>query len=377
VTMPADAGPDTLAFHQRSLVIDALGHAGPRTYSFEMLKRLDELIRQDMPYSRILDELDRIFERSLFGEDCSDYWQAWRDSGVDVTSVTLRSPDARSSYQSAIGGIARWTRRFDVFRDRLVKVTCADDAERAHRDRALGVILNFQNTTQFGADLSLLDQFYDFGVRVMQLTYNDRNLVGDGCTERTPSGLSRYGLDVVRRMNELGILIDVSHCSQPTALDAVSASRRPIAITHGFAKAVHEHDRGQSDAVIRAVGELGFVGVCVVPFFITNESRPTLDHFIRHVDHIVDLVGPDHVGIGTDWNGAHHPLLVSRSNAEQLTRGFRPEHRIDHGLTPQGFGSWTDWPNLTAALLEHGFSEQHVQGIIGLNFLRVFRAAVG
>jgi membrane dipeptidase len=240
------------------------------------------------------------------------------------------------------------------------------------------VIVNFQNTTHFGADLSKLEEFHDLGVRIIQLTYNAQNLVGRGCTERNPGGLSNFGIEVVRRMNELGILVDVSHCAEPTSLDAVDASDRPIAITHGFAKALNEHDRGASDELIRAIGgNGGYVGIVLVPFFLTTDPVATLEHFVRHVDHVAGLIGAGHVGIGTDWAPPVPPRLQQMLTTEVERIGFRPEHRVDWSATIEGLDAWEDWPNITRALLTHGYSDDEVRGLLGANFLRLFRDVVG
>jgi membrane dipeptidase len=192
--------------------------------------------------------------------------------------------------------------------------------------------MNLQNTTYIDDELDKLELFYELGIRIIQLTYNQRSLVGDGCTERNPSGLSYFGLQVVRHMNDIGVLIDVSHCSEPTTLDAIEVSQKPVAVTHSFCKSVFDHDRGKSDEVIRALGETGgYFGVLLVPFFLTNEVDANLKHFMSHLDRVVNLVGPEHVGIGTDWGKEIPPRLVDVLNKEMYRFGFREEHRADYG----------------------------------------------
>ena len=187
------------------------------------------------------------------------------------------------------------------------------------------------------------------GVRIIQLTYNSRNLLGDGCTERVQTGLSQFGVDAVRRMNEVGVVVDTGHCSDPTTLDAVEASERPVMVTHAFCRSVSDHDRGKSDDVIRTVGESGgYFGVVTVPFFITDDPNPRLDHWLAHVDRAVELAGVDHVGLGSDFDGVS-------------------------GQLPQGVSSAADLPNITAALLERGYTADQVHKILGGNLLRAFR----
>ncbi len=320
---------DPVAIHRSSLVVDTMGPPGPSVFTPDMLARLDGLAAAGAAPAAALDEMELAADEALLLGELNGFWEGWDASGVDVSSVTIGAfGEVPFSRDNALRDLARWTRKFDMLAG-YVKVTTADDMREAQTSGRRGIILNFQNTTHFGEDLDELARFHDLGVRIMQLTYNARNLVGDGCTERNPSGLSHLGLDVVAAMNDIGILIDVSHCSHRTAMDAAVASREPIAITHGFAEALNRHDRGAADDLIRAVGEEGYVGIVCVPFFLTADPDVTLDHFLRHVDHVANLVGIDHVGIGTDWAPPVPPRLQAMLTAEVERIGFRPEHRVD------------------------------------------------
>jgi membrane dipeptidase len=368
---------DPAALHRDALVIDTMAAPGPSIHTADMLARLDELVATGAPEAIAIDEMEAMADSALLRDELSGFWEGWDRSGVDVGSVTIGAFGPQNfSYENAIRDVARWTRKFDAL-DRFVKVTTAADAERAHASSRVGIVLNFQNTTHFGTDLSKLEQFYELGVRIIQLTYNTRNFVGDGCTERNPSGLSLFGLDVVKRMNALGILVDVSHCSEPTQLDAARASEQPIAITHGFAKAVYEHDRGASDDVLKAIGSDGYVGIVAVPFFLTSEPQAKLEHLVRHLDYIAGLVGADHVGIGTDWAPPVPKQLQKLLTAGVEQIGFRKEHRVDWGATIAELQDYADWPNITRALVDAGYSDDEIRGFLGANFLRLFRDVVG
>jgi membrane dipeptidase len=375
--LPADA----TQLHHASIVIDSMvdiGEPGPRVYTPSMLARLDELADAGTPPEHAIDAIAVMADEALLRGELAGYWEGWDASGVDAVMVTVGElgEDGPFTYENAIRDLARWSEKFEAT-DRFVNVAHAADAERAHAEHKTGIILNFQNTEHLGADLDALEEFYDLGIRSIQLTYNSHNLVGDGCMVRDPSGLSGFGVQVVNTMNELGILVDVSHCSHPTAFDALEASDKPIAITHGFAKALNGHDRGSSDDLIRAVGERGYIGVVLVPFFLTKDPVATLDHFLRHVDHIVGLAGADHVGIATDWTPPMPPRLQAMLTATMQSLGFRPEHRVDWGSSVEGFSRWEEWPNITGALLAHGYSDDEVRGIIGGNFVRIFREVAG
>lgn len=363
--------------HAEALVVDTMAAPGPYIHTPSMLQRLGELVAAGVDAPVALEQMEGMADELLLRGELRGYWEGWAASGVDVGSYTIGSFGREQfSYENAVRDCARWTRKFDAL-DQFVKVTTAADMQRAHDERRVGIVLNFQNTTQFGADLGKIEEFYGLGVRIVQLTYNTRNLVGDGCAERNPSGLSNFGLEVVGRMNDMGVLIDVSHCSEPTQLDAVRTSRVPIAISHGFAKSVHPHDRGASDDVIKAVGAEGYVGIVAVPFFLTSEPQATLTHFVRHLDHVAGLIGADHVGIGTDWAApVPHELQILLTEGTRRI-GFRDEHRIDWGATIAELPAYDDWPNITRALVDAGYSDDEIRGFLGANFFRLFRDVVG
>ncbi|MFN2590793.1 MAG: dipeptidase, partial [Actinomycetota bacterium] len=273
-----DANHRAETLHRATLVVDTCSQFGPSAYTPAMLGRLDDLVASRAPSWRIIVELESMRHRALVAGELPGFWEGWADAGVDVVSFTIGAfgPEL-FTYDNAIRDLSDWTETFDALGARLVKVLTAADAERAHAEGKRGVILAFQNATHIGDDLDRLDLFHRFGVRIVQLTYNSRNLLGDGCTERVQAGLSAFGVEAVGRMNELGILVDVSHCSDATSLDAIETSARPPAITHAFCASVNKHDRGKGDEVIRAIGEAGgYFGVCVVPFFIAVDPDPTL-----------------------------------------------------------------------------------------------------
>jgi membrane dipeptidase len=365
--------------HRESLVVDTMSPFGPDVYTKEMLARLDELADAGAPLWRVEGEMADMAHRARLGDELPGFWEGWDEAGVDIASVTIGAfGEQPFTYDNAIRDLGMFHEAFDRLGDRVLKVGTASDIERAPDEGKRGVILGFQNATHFGDDLAKLELFHRLGVRVVQLTYNSRNLLGDGCTERNPSGLSTFGVEVVRRMNELGILVDVSHCSDATSLDAIEVSERPVAATHATARSVFTHDRGKGDEVIRAIGERGgYFGVAIVPFFLTDSDEVTLDDWLRHVARVVELAGAEHVGIGTDWGQELPSRLNEKLNEEMRRFGFRAEHRVDWTATVDGYRTWREWPNLTAALVSAGYSDDEIRGFLGGNFRRVFAEAVG
>ncbi len=363
-------------FHRESLVIDTCGPHGPLIFTDNMLARVDEMTAAGTYTGLVIGEIEKMTRDAIAADALRGFWEGLEASGVDVSVVTIGAFGPRPfSFEGAVADLSSYQKLFEST-DRIRKVTSAGDARSVKDDGAFGIILDFQNSTHFGDDLDKLDLFYEFGLRVIQLTYNTRNLVADGCTERNPGGLSKFGVSVIRRMNELGILIDTSHSSERTTLDAIEVSERPTAVTHSFAKSLHDHDRGKGDDVIRATGEAGgYFGVVCVPFFLTAEPEATLDHFIAHFEKVVELAGPEHVGIGTDWGQVFPKTLVDLLHEEVRRFGFGPEHRVDFNAQLKGFETWERWPAITAALARRGYSDDEMSGFLGQNFLRVFEQA--
>ncbi|MGH2756828.1 MAG: membrane dipeptidase, partial [Actinomycetota bacterium] len=176
--------------HGESLVVDTLGPDGPAIYPPDLLARVNGMVAAGDGPSVIVRAIQTYTQRSLWDDGLPGFWDGWAESGVDVSSVTMGGfGENPFTFENAIHDLARWSHTFDVV-PRFAKVVTADDARDAKADGRRGVILNFQNTTHFGDDLDKIELFYDFGIRIIQLTYNQRNLVGDGCTERNPAGLS-------------------------------------------------------------------------------------------------------------------------------------------------------------------------------------------
>jgi len=317
------------------------------------------------------------------------YLDLWNKSGVTIASSTYSGPGPVSSaFEDAVRAISQAYAYLSALDGELFLVRRAEDIERIYKMDKHGIILDFQNTLAFGEDLDRIDTFFNLGLRMVQLTYNLQNLVGSGCTEPHGGGLTIFGREVVRHLNEAGILIDVSHCNEQTAFDALKASTDPIIISHGSSKAVCYHDRSRSDELAKAVADRGgYFGVNIIPGFISASTEVTLDDFAQHVEHLVDLIGIDHVGIGTDKAGpgpGTESLIEYPENMPNQQPGTfeysgfrREEHRLTSNYHLKGYDNFGDWPNLTVRLAKRGFNEEELRKILGLNFLRIFREVVG
>ena len=206
--------------------------------------------------------------------------------------------------------------------DVLCRIRKPADIAEAKKTGRTGVIYGFQDGVAFETDLGRLDELYRLGLRIVQPTYNRRNLLGDGCLEPANAGLSKAGFEAVERMNDLGILVDLSHCGRRTAADAIRHSKKPVAFTHTGSAAQNDHPRNRTDEELRAVAAKGGVaGIYFMPF-LSDGKQPTAADIIRHLEHMIDVAGEDHVSIGTD--GSVSAEVVNRGIQGNL-RGLRPQ----------------------------------------------------
>jgi membrane dipeptidase len=302
------------------------------------------------------------------GEWWQEQYPTWLAGGANACVVSVAAWESCRDTMGQLGGMYRLIRE----RSELVLATEVADIRNAKRAGQLAVILHFQGTHPFEYDAHLVEVYARLGVRVVQLTYNVRSPVGDGCEEPSDAGLSRFGRKVVAELNRTGIVVDVSHTGARTSLDAVQASTSPCIASHSNALAIHASRRNISDELIRAIAASGgVIGANGYGAFLDAAGKPTLDQFIDHMAHVADLVGPAHVGIGLDYTTPNPPIAVY----EQLIQDghWAPEsYPPPPWHYPTALDDATGLPALTERLLQRGFSEQHIRGILGENWLRVF-----
>ncbi|MFQ5690868.1 MAG: dipeptidase [Gemmatimonadota bacterium] len=292
---------------------------------------------------------------------------ALRGGGVDAVLATVASVE---SAEYALERIARWLEleRESELPIRLVRTT--KELRGAKKRADIGVVLHIQGTDPLDGDLELLTAFHRLGVRVVQLTYNEANRLGDGCLESRDAGLTSFGEEVIGRLVDLGIVVDISHAGIRTSLEAVAAAKMPVVATHANARAVCDHPRNLTDEQIRSVaGSGGVIGLCAFPAFV-SEKAPTLDDLVDHAEYIGDLVGPEHLGLGLDF--------AEEDEEDYDFYGYDERYYPrPPWVYPTGIRSFSDLPNVAEALLGRRFTEDEVRGILGENFLRVFRLVWG
>jgi membrane dipeptidase len=303
---------------------------------------------------------------------------ALASSGLTAVNFTVVGPGA--DFEKTVRAVAFVQGAADRSPDRLIVVRRAADLDRAAAERKTGLVLGFQTTGMLGEDLDRIDVFGRLGVRVMQLTYNDRSLYGDGCLEPADAGLSRLGRRAVERMNTSGITVDVSHSGDRTTREAIEASKKPIVISHAGCRAVFPHPRNKEDAALKALADRGgVVGIYLMPFLSAGPGPITPSDLQRHVAHAIDVCGEDHVGIGTDQGivpvedtPEYRKNLAAEVETRRKAGVGAPGESADRPPFIPEFNRADRFAALAADFARRGMPARIVDKVLGGNFRRVF-----
>jgi membrane dipeptidase len=302
--------------------------------------------------------------------DFASFVDEYRTAGVSWATFTVAT-DIDASVEAAILSIAAARSFFFHDRERCVWAESVEDIKRAKHEGKLAISLNFQGTNAFYGRLDLIETYRRLGVTQALLCFNEKNAVADGCYERTDAGLSRFGLRVVREMNRVGMMVDVSHTGPRSALEAIEASEAPVIMSHSNARALTDHPRNVSDAHIRAIAaKHGVIGIAGINAMTTGTDDPDSINaaaLFRHIDHIVQLVGSGYVGFGLDYIPNTDGLIAwIKSRPETFPADQHRTRMLSAGprvIEP-----------VAALMLKAGYNEADVHKILGNNWLRVFRA---
>ena len=301
-----------------------------------------------------------------------------RAGGINALNITTCHFEA--DFPEACAEIARWHGILNAPGSPWLQIETAADLDRAKAEGKIGMIMGWQNTRPVADELDRLHFFRRLGLRIMQLTYNFRNALGDGCLEPEEAGLTLLGRDAVRIMNQLGIAIDLSHVGERTMRDAIEASEQPVLITHANARAIANLERNKTDDIIRMVAEKGgLIGASIYgPMCWDGDAsrKPAIDDYLRHLDHIVEIAGIEHVGFGTDLaTGANLPRMAFERGHWRRWEGINRFNRTFGEDIPSRYLSdcnkHSDLPKVTAALVDRGWREADVRAYLGGNFRRV------
>jgi len=302
-----------------------------------------------------------------------EYFKTVKEAGVTIVHKTVASDNNLSE---AIKLIADWYDKLERNKNHAFLALTFEELLKAKRENKVAYIFGFQNTLPIESNVTLLDVFYKLGVRIIQLTYNEKNLVGDGCGERTNCGLSNFGIRVIERMNKLGMIVDIGHVGDKTGMEAIELAETVIC-SHANARKICNNPRNKDDETIKALAEKdGVIGVNAFPAFVKWTrtelgERPTVNDLLDHIDYIVNLVGVDYVGLGLDlidnWPLERHRILDRRPD---IWGKPAPDGRYHY---PEGIENVTQIINITKGLVARGYSDDEIQKILGKNWLRVFK----
>ena len=371
-----------LELHANSIVFDAYGFAPRAAIDGDAMRNAMEAgasaielqdMREDMTMTRAAVDL----------AERAEFLQAWKASGV--TCIFQNCGEEGNDPLVLLKRLARFTNLTDSIRDILRRAVFPDDVRQAKRDGVGCLYLSGNGVPLTQAWVSVEDElryvrvFYQLGIRMMHVTYNRRNRLGDGCAEPANGGLSDFGRAAVDELNRVGVIVDVAHSGWQTSLEAAQRSSKPMVASHSTCGSLYEHMRSKPDNVIRAIADTGgYIGICCIPRFLRHSGDITA--LLDHIDHVVKKFGPDHVAIGTDV--AYQSRNAARERAKHPARPKRrtrwaalwpPDNFKTTGRMIQSIG-WTNWPLFTVGLVQRGHSDAVIQKIIGQNVLRVLEA---
>jgi membrane dipeptidase len=311
--------------------------------------------------------------------DNPQYIEWYRTGGATAIAPSIATVE---NARMALNRLAAWYRLLRE-RDDLLLVREARDIESAKQSGRMGIYFHFQGIDAIEDNLDLIDLYKALGVGVVQLAYNIKNRVGDGCEERTDAGLSHFGVKLVERLNKARILVDCSHTGLRTALDAVECSAAPVILSHSNPNSVFATSRNVANELIDAVAKSGgVIGIAGFPGMVASKARPSLDDYVTHIDAIVQRVGIDHVGLGIDYYmgqaGVSSDEAALNAYRQMIASGvWGPSYPKPPYHYPEGIETPQTLPNLTRRLLQRGYAETDIRRILGENWLRVMRHVWG
>ena len=304
----------------------------------------------------------------------SEIFQQMAEGQVDCVHVTIAYHE---NFREMVAVIESWNRMFEYFADRIVHASTANDVRKAKVDGKTAIIFGFQNPSPIEDDIGLVEIVHQLGVRFMQLSYNNQSLMATGCYESSDPGITRMGREVIREMNRVGLVVDMSHSAERSTIEAIEISERPIAITHANPNFWYSAKRNKSREVLQALGASGgMLGFSMYPHHLKGGSACSLESFCQMIADTADLMGLDHIGLGSDLCQNQPDTVVEWMRSGRWTKSVD----FGEGTKDQpGFPKQPDWfvdnrhfGNLEQGLQRHGFQDAEIKQIMGGNWLRFF-----
>lgn len=372
-----------LAIHRRSLVFDAYGFAPRAAVDPVQLSAAIEEGASDAELQDLREEM-AMTRAAVVDAERLELVEAMRCAGV--TCIFQNAGEEGQDPFRLMKRLARFTYVGDVLRGALARASLPSDIVQARESgrhclylTGNGVPLPGQFIT-VAEELGAIRLFFQLGIRMMHLTYNRRNLLGDGCAEPANGGLSELGRAAISEMNRVGVIIDVAHSGAQTSLEAALASRKPVVASHTVCGGLRRHVRAKPDDVIKAICDTGgLIGICWIPAFVGGRGGMTA--VLDHIEYAVKRFGDEHVAVGTDV--AHMSQYAAAAARDVVDGGLKQRRDRYESLWPDGARGgdwpesdtlvWTNWPLLTVGLVQRGYSDESIEKIIGGNVLRVCR----
>lgn len=358
-------------FHSSLFKLSASALLAPRLFAREISSRSSEI---DSLYDRaiVIDSLCSPFS-DLNEPHSAETLASVRNSGITAINCTV----SQSTLEDTIDTIAAVESLVQKFPDTFIIVHKHSDIAAAKREKKLGILLGFQETTFFEQKPERVTLFRNLGVRIMQLTYNNRSAFGDGCLDPANTGLTPAGTALVKNMNTLGIAVDLSHSGYRTTSEGIAASAKPVLISHSGCAAVYPHPRSKPDEILKSLADRGgYFGVYLMPYLVASPTVPTHEHVLDHLVHAINLCGADHVGIGSDGSIEKVVLTPEQKTAFEADMALRKKR----GIAAPGEDRFPFVPDLNGpdhmqliaeGLAKRGQPSSTIERVLGSNFQRV------
>jgi len=337
----------------------------PKKYSARALRVVHQSLVIDMLAPLKIDFRPEAFANPLTPAEIA----AFKASGINAFhhSIGTGGPEVQKETLEYLAGWQGLVGRDD---DLFCLVDKAVDLDRAKAEGKIAVMIGVQNSDHFQAPEDV-KKYFQFGQRCSQLTYNSQNFIGTGGTDRVDAGVSDFGASIIAAMNEVGMLVDVSHCGDKTTLDAIEISKGPIAITHSNCRALNNHPRLKTDEAIRKLAAKGGVmGITGVRNFVSATEPTTVENIVDHIDHVVKLVGIEHVGIGSDSDLNGYDDMPADERVKLLAM-YKASYAFREKLDTDGFDHPQKMFDLTEELIRRRYSDTDIQAVLGGNFRRL------
>ncbi len=303
-----------------------------------------------------------------------EIFRQMREGSVDAVHVTICYHEM---FRETVANIEQWNRWFETYPDLICHAKTGDDVRAAKEAGRTAIIFGFQNCSPIEDDIGLIEICHTLGARFMQLTYNNQSLLATGAYEAEDTGLTRFGKQAVKEMNRVGLVIDMSHSAERSTLEAIEFSSRPIAITHANPHTWHPGLRNKSDTVLKALSESGgMLGFSLYPHHLKGGSECTLTSFCEMIARTADLMGVDHIGIGSDLCQDQPDSVVEWMRVGRWSKeiDYGEGSKDNAGFPPQPpwFCGNRDFGNIAMGLRDMGFGDAETDKVMGGNWLRFF-----